>query len=336
MGEQEARDRGADLKGPRRGVDRDHEPPPAVRVHGRRVLQGSHRRRHHVVCHGFSLFRLAGLVLRSPPPRSCFGPRANKTTKTEVCVTAGENKRYMEPFCSNLESFVEKYGDDGKSELNALCPKHQVELAPQDHDDHTKFTYGGLQIQDGVLRLLFAEGNLAVNVSDVSRDFHEALKTAAAGGGSGSGTAFNINARQSVREGYDPEIGAVQKAIGELVGAPGIRLTPNFEANAAVLAAAGAQVRDDWDKVLGRASLAYFDGLKYQLERAEFEGDDMLQDGFQEGVAKNEISLHVVGKLQKGHYHEVLVEDGVLVIQTTPEYFWTNTSDVGSEILEIL
>ncbi|KIW27785.1 uncharacterized protein PV07_07493 [Cladophialophora immunda] len=243
---------------------------------------------------------------------------------------------YMEPFCSNLESFVEKYGDDGKSELNALCPKHQVELAPQDHDDHTKFTYGGLQIQDGVLRLLFAEGNLAVNVSDVSRDFHEALKTAAAGGGSGSGTAFNINARQSVREGYDPEIGAVQKAIGELVGAPGIRLTPNFEANAAVLAAAGAQVRDDWDKVLGRASLAYFDGLKYQLERAEFEGDDMLQDGFQEGVAKNEISLHVVGKLQKGHYHEVLVEDGVLVIQTTPEYFWTNTSDVGSEILEIL
>jgi hypothetical protein len=192
-----------------------------------------------------------------------------------------------------------------------LCSKHQVELAPQ--TEETTFTYGGLHIKDGVLRLVFAERSLAVNVNDVSQGFQEALKSAAAS--SGSASAFNINARQSVRESYDPEIGAFQKTIGELVGVPDIKLNPNFEQNASVLAQAGDKVRSDWDKVLGGATLAYFDGLKYQLERAGFKGDDMLQEGFQEGVSKNEILFRVVEKLEKSNYHETLVEDGVLVMQ---------------------
>ncbi|EXJ60291.1 hypothetical protein A1O7_04443 [Cladophialophora yegresii CBS 114405] len=239
---------------------------------------------------------------------------------------------YIEPFCSNLESFVQSYGDDGKAELNSLCSKHQVELAPQLED--TTFTYGGLHIKDGVLRLVFAEGSLAVNTNDVSQGFQDALKLAAAS--SGGANAFSINARQSVRGSYDPEIGALQKAIGELVRVPDIKLNPDFEKNAAVLIQAGDKVRSDWDKVLGGATLAYFDGLKYQLERAGFKDDDMLQEGFQEGISKNEIAFRVVEKLENSSYHETLVEDGVLVMQTTPEHFWTNTSDVGSNILDLL
>jgi hypothetical protein len=211
-----------------------------------------------------------------------------------------------------------------------LCSKHQLELAPQEED--TTFTYGGLQIKDGVLRLVFSEGNFATNVNDVSQGFQEALKSAAAS--SGSGSAFNINARQSVRKSYDPEIGAIQKAIGELVGVADIKLNPSFEPNATVLAKAGDKSRSDWDSAMGSATLAYFEGLKYQIERAGFKDDDMLQEGFQEGVSKNEILFRVVEKLSG--YHETLVEDGVLIMQTTPENFWTNTNDVGSNILDIL
>jgi hypothetical protein len=222
--------------------------------------------------------------------------------------------RYMEPFCSNLESFINTYGDDGKAELNSFCSKHQVEFAPQ---ETTTFTYGGLEIKDGVLRLVFAEKKLAVNVSDVSREFQEALKTASKS--SGSGSAFNITARQSVRESYDPEIGALQKSIGELVGVPDIKLTPNFESNAAVMAEARDKARSDWDRTLGGATLAYFDGLKYRIQYAGFGGDDMLQEGFQEGVSKNEISFRIVKKLVKGTYHEILIEDGVLVMQVSKD-----------------
>ena len=90
-----------------------------------------------------------------------------------------------------------------------MCSRHQLELGPQDED--TTFSYGGLHIKNDVLRLVFAEGSFASNVGDVSQGFEEALK--AAGASSGSGDAFNIIARQSVRKDYDPEIGAIQTAI---------------------------------------------------------------------------------------------------------------------------
>jgi hypothetical protein len=216
---------------------------------------------------------------------------------------------YIEPFCSNLEEFVKKYGDDGKNELNTLCSKHQLEFGPQ--DDKTNFSYCGMHIRDGVLRLVFQENSFASNVSDASQDFHGALVAASKTGG---GNALNIVARQSVREGYDPEIGAVQKAIAELVNVPHIELEPNFETNAAVLNAAGDKARSDWDKIIGQATLSYFEGLKDQLVQAGFKDDDMLQEGFQEGVNKSVISFRVVENLESG-YHSTCVEDGVLVIK---------------------
>ncbi|KEF59413.1 uncharacterized protein A1O9_04257 [Exophiala aquamarina CBS 119918] len=237
---------------------------------------------------------------------------------------------YFEPFATNVESFVQSFGDDGKAELNNLVSEHRVEFVPQ---DETTFTYGGLQIKDGVLRLVFALGNLAVNVSDVSRDFTDALKKAAA---SGSGNAFNIVARNAVREDYDTNIEAIQEAIGKLVGVPDIKLNGNFEKNAAALAKAGDKVISDWDRGFGDGTYGYFEGLKGQLEYKGFKDDDMLQEGFQEGVSKNEIQLRVVDKLTKGSYHELFIEDGVLVIQTVPENWRTNVSYVGEDILEIL
>jgi hypothetical protein len=265
-------------------------------------------------------------------------------------VPALQSARYFEPFADNVESFVKSFGDDGKAELNTLVSEHRVELVPQDETD---FRYGGLQIKDGVLRLVFALGNLAVNVSDVSRDFTEALKKADA---AGSGNAFNIVARNSVRDEYDTPIQDIQEAIGKLVGVPDIKLNPNFEKNAAALAKAGDKVSSDWDAGFGGGSFGYFEGLKGQLDYKGFKDDDMLQEGFQEGVSKNEIQLRVVDKLVKGSYNETFIEDGVLVIQvsrpnalsildpraylttfqTVPENWRTNVSYVGENILEIL
>lgn len=225
--------------------------------------------------------------------------------------TSLTSHRYFEPLADNVESFVKSFGDDGKAELNNLASEHRVELVPQ---EETTFRYGGLQIKDGVLRLVFELNNFAVNVSNVSREFAEALKSADA---AGSGNAFNIVARNSVRDDYESPIEDIQEAIGKLLGVPDIKLNPNFESNAAALAKAGDKGRSDWDSSLGRSTLSYFDGLKSQLEYKGFRDDDMLQEGFQEGVPKNEIQLRVVDKLVKGRYHETFIEDGVLVIQVS-------------------
>lgn len=101
--------------------------------------------------------------------------------------------------------------------------------------------------------------------------------------------------------------------------------------------------------------LLYRDGFKYQIERQGFKGDDMLQEGFVEGVPSKKIAIRVVEKTKNGSYNEVVLEDGVVYLQvwlfvsppgtrllthpffkTTPENWWCNVSDVGSGLLDLL
>src|SRR5262245_56999672 len=95
--------------------------------------------------------------------------------------------RYMEPFVDNLSEFLKSFGDDGKSELNSYCSKHQLVLAPQETTD---FTYGGLEVKDGTLRIVFAEHYLGTNAYSISREIGDALKNAPAP--SGGKPALNI------------------------------------------------------------------------------------------------------------------------------------------------
>ena len=80
-------------------------------------------------------------------------------------------------------------------------------------------------------------------------------------------------------------------------------------------------------------TLDYFQNFASQLETLGFANDDMLQEGFQEGVDKNEIAFRVVSKLEKGSYNEIVIKDGVAYLQTTPEYFWSNVGQIGSNLL---
>jgi hypothetical protein len=216
----------------------------------------------------------------------------------------------MDGFMANIKQFNEKFGEDGKSELNTLCSKHQLVLAPQ---DTTTFTYGGLEIKEGVLRIVFSENNLATNVDSVSADFAQALKDAPPAPGA---SALNIKARNSIREKYDPHVEEVRAAIATLVNMPSLKLNPNFEPNAAQLAKTADQ-NQYWDTQIGEATLDYFKGVKSTLERNGFKNDDMLQEGFQEAVNKGEICFRIIDKLVKETYVETQIENGVLYIQVS-------------------
>jgi hypothetical protein len=214
----------------------------------------------------------------------------------------------MDGFMSNLQRFADQFGDDGKSELNTVCSKHQLVIAPQ---ETTKFSYGGLDIKDGVLRLVFQENNLGTNVSDVSAEIAKALKDAPPAPGA---SAFNIIARNSVRDDYDPKVEEVRSAIATLVNMPSLKLNGNFEHNSSMLAKTASD-HESWDRQIGAATLDYFSSVESVLKREGFEGDSMMQEGFQEVISKGEICFRIVDKLNKGTYNEVHAEDGVLYIQ---------------------
>ena len=224
----------------------------------------------------------------------------------------------MDPFVQNLKRFIDKFGDDGNAELNSVCSKHQLVFAPQ---EATKFSYGGLEVKDGILRLVFQETNLGTNTSDVSQDFAKALKEAPPTAGT---SALNIMARKSIREDYEPQVEEFRSAIATLVNMPSLKLNPNFDHNSSMLAKTASD-HETWDRQIGAATLDYFSSVESVLKREGFEGDDMLQEGFQEVISKGEICFRIVDKLNKGTYNEVHTEDGVLYIQV--RRIFANTLD---------
>lgn len=222
--------------------------------------------------------------------------------------------RYIEPFVDNLKKFASSFGSDGVQELNSVCSKHQLTFAPQ---EDTTFSYGGMTIKDSILYLVFAEDAYPVNVSDISQDFAGALKNAATAGGNAN--AFNLTARNAVRQEYDPKIEEVRSAIRKAVNMPDLVLNPNFDANAKELAKSKEHLEAGYDARIGFIALEYFESLKESLERNKFSGDDMQQEAFQEAVSEGEVRLRILPEWDNGRsgYNQLKVEDGILYLDVS-------------------
>ena len=85
-----------------------------------------------------------------------------------------------------------------------------------------------------------------------------------------------------------------------------------------------------------RAEIAVFSEFAEHLEYVGLGKDDMLQEGFKEVVEKNESALRVVGKLDRLTYNECAVEEGVVVLRTTPRYWGTNVRQAGKGLIDLL
>lgn len=245
----------------------------------------------------------------------------------------------MESAIDNLQTYIKEYGDDGKNELNNLASKHTVTL---DVTDNPAISYCGADIADGCLRILFKKDYLGTNISEAGRDLHLAVNDAGVTAvGSSASTDLDFNAKQSIKLQFEPKIGEFESKSQKLMGMPSLKFSGNFAANFAKLAAhaAGGGKDDlprDWQKRIGQDSLGYFEGFVWAVEYAGFGKDDMLQEGFQEGVPKGVVELRVVDKLEKGSYNEVVIDDGVLVIQTVPRYWNTNVGEPAKELTNLL
>jgi hypothetical protein len=247
---------------------------------------------------------------------------------------------YLDGAISRFKDFASKYGDDGKQELNSIAYKHQLNM---EYDDKKTYSYCGPAIQDGQVVILFSAKQLGTNsyYALSESEFQKALNSAPPPpSANGHTSPMSYAARTSIKQDWDPKIEELQKQIGTLLEMPDIKLEPNFESNFAVFKAKASEkksgIRDDWESYLGSFTYQYFEGLMSTLQWKEFGDDDMLREGFQEGVSKGEVQFKVVEKLEKGNYNECLLKDGVLYMQTEPKNFGTNISDCASNIIELL
>jgi hypothetical protein len=223
-----------------------------------------------------------------------------------------------------IKYLSDRYPDLPK-ELNTLCPAHTITLDVDDTEP-PRFSYNGCEVVDGKLRMLFAPTALGSNIDYVCQESNLFPALNAASLVDGDASKLSFLARNDISNNYDPNIEETRNKIAELTGRQDFKLEPGFEDTFAKLMAEskvkGTSLSADWQGNLGSFTLKYFEGLAYQMNYQKVGDDELIQEGFNEGVAKGEARFRIVDKLKYDSYCEVVVEDGVLYIQVSLDFHW--------------
>lgn len=232
---------------------------------------------------------------------------------------------------------MEDYGDDGKQELNKLRSSHTVKLE-QTLDPEIEFT--GCEISHGCLNLLFSKGNLGVDAYRTAEDLAGAVNRASEAITCESTGTLSFLAKQSVKLDYsDEKVALLTNRIATILSIDGIKLVPNFAENYAKLAAYKPTKNDfprNWQDTFGACTLEYFECFANSLEELGFQSDDLLQEGFKEGIYKNQVVLRVVDQLINDDCNECMVADGVLYLETVPQYWSDDPAYVAKKFVDML
>ena len=129
-----------------------------------------------------------------------------------------------------IKNYIEKYGNEGKNELNKLASAHIMTLEPVTTQD---FFYCGCEISGGCLRIMFKKDQLAVNVDRGTSDLDKTIN--ATGAAAPDASTLDFDAKHGIKSKYDPAVGEVHDKIQRTVALPVLTLTPNFEHNFTVM-----------------------------------------------------------------------------------------------------
>ena len=204
--------------------------------------------------------------------------------------------------------------------------------------------YGTPAITGGKLRLLFRDEHFCINTAYVCDNIAEVVNEA--GKASSGGSELSMAARNSIQKSYDAQIGELVQKVSKALQAT-ITFLPNFEANYAAMLAYEKtldmddyddqrKINKDWASGIGAATFDYFDGFHARLRDQNFHKDEMLREGFNESVDKNTVALRIVPGPLSRSYNDCVIEDGVLVIRTRPDYWWTNSRDATKQLMDLL
>ncbi|KAJ6451887.1 hypothetical protein DFH09DRAFT_964783 [Mycena vulgaris] len=210
---------------------------------------------------------------------------------------------YVNGFISALKSYLEKYGEDGKAHFNAAVSKAQLSVNVNELGDSGPTI--SADVKDGVYRILFNHERVGYNMSSQNDWILPAIEAAATGG-------FSLQAKNSIENDYNDQIGDLQKEIAQITGITDVVLDPNFEENYEALSALPDK---KWHANFGKVHFAYFNGLKGQLESQGFKKDDMLQEGLQEVLESKTFKIRIVKKTTGNKTNEIVIEDGVAYLQ---------------------
>ncbi|KAH8122882.1 hypothetical protein FP744_10001538 [Trichoderma asperellum] len=242
---------------------------------------------------------------------------------------------YFDGVLYQLDRFIGKHGEQGKEELNTIASARTITM---DLDEGKKFSYCGCAISaTGSLAILFSEGYLGTNTNDAcSLDNLENALNEAPSTASASHKPMSFIARAAIRSDWDTQMEAIERQLGEILCSDRVSLEPRFEQAFDRLSSTAGDA--SWQRNLGLYHKMYYEGLVSFLKYQKFGEDDMLREAFNEGIHRATVAFRIVDKdeLKSSTYNECVIEDGTLILQTTAEYYGTNTAEIANELMELL
>ncbi|KAG5779279.1 hypothetical protein H9Q73_007067 [Fusarium xylarioides] len=217
---------------------------------------------------------------------------------------------YVEEAIKELERNP-KYHD----EINKLASAHVLTM---DVDEEETFDACGAKFtSDRKLAIVFGAERLGSNTGDAfwHKNLEKGISLAP------TTDTLSFYARKGIREDYEPDI------------ADDITLVPNFEETYEKLKK--TKEGTDFDQYLGAFILNYFCGLVSTLKWRKFDSDDMLQEALSEALEKGEVHFRILDKVE-GRSGEAAIEDGILYLQTSPDKWGSNISDISNNIMDLL
>jgi hypothetical protein len=211
---------------------------------------------------------------------------------------------YVDGAIYQLKRYAESHGKAGTDELNTVCPTHTVTLSAS-----TAFSYCGSTISDSKLNIVFNPNCLGTNVNDALYEVAKVISEAPQPEGA---PKLSFAARHAVATDYDPAIGDLLEKARAALQNPKLEFEPDFDGLGKMLKGS-KDVRDDWERNLGSFAVKYYESFVDTLVSEKFGEDEMLREGFEEGVPKGVVKLRIVEKMSG--YNAILVEDGVLILQ---------------------
>jgi hypothetical protein len=177
---------------------------------------------------------------------------------------------YVEGAIWKLKSFVEKYGENIRNEVNSVASAHVITMAA---DDSGKWSYCGVDVHEGKIRILFNPTKIGSNIDDAFTKLEDALNEAPQPEGSGG---LSPVSRLEISKEWEPKAEGIRKKFADMFQVPDFKIDPGFEGAYAMLKNGGKDVRDDWETRLGYATKEYFESVEWTLKSQKF-GEEYMQ-----------------------------------------------------------
>ncbi|KAJ7594065.1 hypothetical protein C8J56DRAFT_1121187 [Mycena floridula] len=227
-----------------------------------------------------------------------------------LCLLRVYLTRYTKGFIDALKHLNTKFGEKGKALFNRACT--QSELTVTVNTLGVKAPYVLAEFLDGVFRILFKNDYLGSNASSLYDCILPAIDNVPT-------EAFSLRAEHSIDKHFHVEIDELKEKLVDILAMPNLVLDPNFEEVYQALLV-GKKEEKDWRNSFGLG----------------FKGDDMLQEGLVEVASTSTFKVRVVPKLVKRYCNEVVIEDGIVYLQTTVDKWSYNISSMGEGLIDLL